>query len=278
MSIIFDHNVENLIMLKRKIEKEFGPFDCSRIDKVYLYFYQTLKADYLFFQLPIVTALTRLEQQLEDQKIAYHLEKFHKFIEKERLMKLDKHFFISCTYFGEGGKASFWRFEPNRILFNIPIVITPQNKLSFSFNEQSFLEQIFYQTIALQFTTKREKFAPLMERHKIAESELIRAFFGALHYGIYAFDVHKEEFQLVKVTDGLHRKRRELKVAETHFELAMQITPVLNAFYEDRKGLDEEFMTEFAKVLAVRPPDNLIDKKTKKELEKEGVIFEMLQS
>src|SRR3989339_1089931 len=124
MSIIFDHNVENLIMLKRKIEKEFGPFDCSRIDKVYLYFYQTLKADYLFFQLPIVTALTRLEQQLEDQKIAYHLEKFHKFIEKERLMKLDKHFFISCTYFGEGGKASFWRFEPNRILFNIPIVIT----------------------------------------------------------------------------------------------------------------------------------------------------------
>lgn len=245
--IILDHRVENLIMFKRRINKEFGAFDCRKIDSVYLYFYKTISTDYKLFQFPIITALTRIEKHLEEQKVIYHLEKFHRFLEREKQIAIDSHFFVSCYYFGEGKKARFERISPNRILFYLPIIIK-EGSLSFDFDEIAFLEQIFYQALTLQFETRREKFLPIFKEHNINEKNFGEAMVGAIHYGIYSFDVYKETLKLEKITDHLEEKLRDPEINKNQVSFAIRLTPLLDRFYKDRRGMDEEFLDEAVKI------------------------------
>jgi hypothetical protein len=185
---------------------------------------------------------------MESEKFIKHLEKFHKFLEKERRMKLDHHFFLSCYYFGEGKIASFDRRNPNKISFFLPIVYDENDDLIFDFDEKAFLEQIFYQALSLQFEQRKNKFESVIEKHKIDEIHFRRAFIGALHYGIYSFDVHKESMGLEDPTDYLKKKEFKPEVNEFQVSFALDIVPLIDDFYKTRRGLDEDFLSQLGKI------------------------------
>ena len=281
LEIIIDHNVENLIMLKRRVEKEFGEFDLTEIDRVYLYFYSRLVKDYKLFQIPIITVLKRLEKQLKDEKITYHLEKFHKFLKEEKRIKIDQHFFLTCYYFGRGRDATFIRILPNRILFYLPILISEGGKVSFDFDEKAFLEQIFFQTLSLQFEGQKNKFDSLITKYQLNETHFRGAVVGAVHYGIYSFDVFREALKLEKITNHLERKMIKSQINKDQVSLAISLTPLIERFYADRKGLGEDFLDEVSKIFEKgEEPESLKkivsakEKKRKIKEERKGVIFE----
>jgi len=279
LSIIFDQKVDNLILLKRKIEKDFKSFDCTNIDKVYLYFYSRLLGDYKLFQTPILASLSRLEKQLEDQRVIYHLEKFHKFLEQEKLMKVDSHFFVVCNYFGEGAKAQFIRFSEKTILLYLPILINEKGNICFNFNEKAFLEQIFYHALSLQFEEKQDKFTSIIEEHNISRIHFQGAMVGALHYGIYAFDIYRETLNLVKVTDYLEKKLLESHLDKDQVSFAIKLAPLIERFYKDRKSLDKEFLDEVVYIHQDLQKTSFSQKniiegvKNKEEEVKKGLIF-----
>ncbi len=281
LEIVYDYHVENLIMFERRIRKEFGSYDLKNFNRIYLYLHPRISKDYKLFHHPITTTLNRLERQIKELKMTDHLERFMRFLEKEKKLQFDHDYFLSCDFFAPGGRATFKRIHPNLIRFSLPILFNAQGNLTFDFDEQVFLDQIFYNILSLQFESKKPGFSSLLVQHQINEIHFHGGVVGAVHYGIYTYDIHRERLKMEKVTDHLERQLTNPRVDKIQVNYAMKLIPLIERFYQDRAGLDEIFIKEAATIYTewqeaekIKHKEVVDDKKINQAEKGQVVVFE----